>query len=387
MNRTSKYAPICALMAIVALFGSGRATADTPPANPQLLHQFCDPFHFSCIGEDAALGHVAQNVIAGSDGAYYGTTVYNNAEDGGGAIYRADPVANTVVAIYQFPTGLYPTGWLKTDPDGNLYGGYDQTANGRSEGFYRLSPTGEFTVIYDESKSRGFSCNAPVRDSLGNWVGVTSSHRDPFVYKLSPSGVFKVLHTFAFGLSFACPNFQPVLAADGNLYGVARGEGGKQNRSQIFRIAPDDTFTVVHEFDGAGDIIAMTPLTVGPDGALYGISAPFDGAKSGMLYRLSLDGQFTYVASLSRGFIAGPKLTLMPDGYFYGLGVIDQQSQSWIIFRLSPAGAFTFLDVPPAAEAYSQLIRGFDNALYGTSYDGGQERGGTLYRYVPPPVQ
>jgi hypothetical protein len=85
----------------------------------------------------------------------------------------------------------------------------------------------------------------------------------------------------------------------------------------------------------------------------------------------------------------------MPDGQFYGSArVVDPHHQHPdvdVLFRLSPAGAYTQLDVNNKnvfqGRYISTMIHGFDNASYGTDPSGGNYYGGTLFRYVPPPVQ
>ncbi|MBS0431088.1 MAG: hypothetical protein JSS21_01580 [Proteobacteria bacterium] len=384
----------CASMALALLFTTSHVIA--APANPQVLHAFCHPSR-QCTDAQDAFGFGAQDVIAGPDGAYYGTTYYSNTIrdengnlDGGGSVYRADPLTGIVSVLYQFPEGYYPAYWLKAGPDGYLYGGYRHAIHANaewlSEGFFRLSLEGEFTIIRDETAFTGFACNAPVRDSLGNLIGITPN----IVYKVTLGGDFKVLHKLAAGQYFGCPNYEPALAADGNLYGVFVGSTGGNTSGAIYRITPDDAFTILHDFDAATEGVPSTPLTLGPEGALYGVSLPYDAAKYTM-YRMSLDGQFTNLGAFGpEKFSIAQKLTLMPDGYFYGSGRSYGRRDDDILFRLSPAAEYTQLYVNPGVasnSSISMMIRGFDNALYGSSFYDGKYGGGVLFRFVPPAVQ
>ncbi|HWG10166.1 MAG TPA: choice-of-anchor tandem repeat GloVer-containing protein [Rhodanobacteraceae bacterium] len=401
MNGFWRYAFVCALTAMALLFAMGDVVA--APVNPQVLHAFCHPAE-GCTAEQDTFGFGAQGIVAGSDGAYYGTTAYSNTIhdengniDAGGSVYRADPTTHKVSVLYQFPEGYYPTSWLKVGSDGNLYGGYRHAVNANadwlSDGFFRLSLDGEFKIIFDETKVEGFACNAPVQDSLGNWVGTTSNYYGlrqglDFIYKITPGGEFKILHTLAARQAFDCPNYEPVLAADGNVYGIIM-EHALGNTGAIYRLAPDETFTVLYTFNDKTDGLPMTPLTVGPDGALYGLARP-DSVdwKHMTMYRISLDGQFINLGDLAPDagrFFTDLKMTLMPDGYFYGPYPGNG------IFRLSNAGELTILYSSSGSQfgpqGISPLIRGFDNALYGTSFYGAKLVGGALFRYVPPPVQ
>lgn len=385
MNGTWRYTLVYALTSMAPLFATSHVVA-APANNLQVLHAFCYPGD-GCAEEPDMYGYDAQGIVAGPDGAYYGATVF-----GGGSIYRADPITRTLQVIYQFPAGSYPSGWLKVGPDGDLYGGFHQTPQGGvPEGLFRLSLAGEFKIIHSETKYTGFACNAPVRDSLGNWIGITSNFDYNFddqniVYKLTPGGSFKVLYTLPALEFFSCPNHEPVLAADGNLYGIiVEGPSGSTGGA-IYRVAPDETFAIMHEFDAATDGIPSTPLAIGPDGALYGVSLLHNGPNYTM-YRMSLDGQFTNLAAFDPGtFSIKQKLTLMPDGYFYGSASISGGGYEEARFRLSPTGEYTLLYENPG-EVPSAMIRGFDNALYGTDGYAGKYNGGVLFRYVPPPVQ
>lgn len=397
MNAKWGYVFICAVIALTSLFTSNRVIA--APTNPRVLHAFCNGGPPLCTDEQAALGRVPQGIVAGPDGAYYGTTTYSAYDfDAGGVVYRADPVTRKLSVLYQFSKDYYPTAWIKADLDGNLYGGYvhriDESNKWLSEGLFRISPTGEFSVIVDETKYKNFVCNAPVRDSLGNWIGSLPHQGNNSFYKLTPGGGFKLLLTIP-DHSYYCPTSEPVLAADGNLYGIVLG-GVDGGTGEIYRLAPDDTFTVVHRFFRGTDGVPVTPLTLGPDGALYG-TLWLASTRVGSLYRMSPEGQYTDMGAFGPANLSiTAKLTLMPDGQFYGSArVVDPQHQhpdTDVLFRLSPAGEYTQLYVNTKnvyqGDYISTMIRGFDNALYGTDpYGGKYLGGGTLFRYLPPPMQ
>lgn len=402
MNGYWRYAFVCALTATALLFAMGYAVA--APANPQVLYAFCYTAHH-CTDEQHAFGFGAQDVVAGPDGAYYGTTVDSGATDehgffiGGGSVYRADPTTRTIRVLYQFQSYYSPT-WLKAGRDGYLYGGYtreDPVEGTKIAGFFRLSVDGEFTTLHEGGAAK-YACGALVQDSLGNWVGTTNSEGAASIFKLTPDGSYEVVYTFPTDQILSCPHYEPVLAADGNLYGViSQSHITQGTNGAIYRLTPDDTVTILHQFDAVADGWPTTPISIGPDGALYGLATHiWESGPLNMMYRISLDGQFTNLGGFGpSGLETFEKLTLMPDGDFYGSGIDVENGQQLdnVIFRLSPAGEYTSLrrvkhNTDPSTFVYiSLLTRGFDNALYGTTFEGGKYGGGELFRYMPPPVQ
>ena len=76
------------------------------------------------------------------------------------------------------------------------------------------------------------------------------------VYKLSPSGTETVLYTFTGGADGGIPDSALSWDDKGNLYGTTQ-HGGSSNCGRgcgvVFKLAPDGTETVLHDFQGGGD--------------------------------------------------------------------------------------------------------------------------------------
>ena len=403
-----------ALLAAALLFATGQVAA-APVRNPLTLYTFCKDAYASrhrCWG-----GKWPMELVAGPDGNYYGITAAGGIQTGdgygGGVVYRLDPVSRTLQVLHQFDRqseGAGPQPWLRVGPDGNLYGALASGGPGGAGNIFRLTLNGDFTMVHALGPGEGPAYNA-IMDNEGNWFGTKYRYEPdgpefPEIYEISADGIFKILYTFD------SPEPMPsglVLASDGNLYGVTEF-GGQFGNGTAFRLSRDGDFTDLHDFTRAegnpsGDATALPPgpPSIGPDGALYGVLHTYSFPTVGVsMYRIGLDGQVTVQfladfppAPFKFDFFGQP-LTFMPDGYFYGY--IHLGGGTPTLFRFSLSGDFSVLEnVPqpimspawnrPRPVPVSSLIRGFDDALYGTNYQGGEHRTGSIFRYLPPPVE
>lgn len=396
MNRSMKHGW---LLFVGLLLAVGHADA-APTTNPQVLHSFC-----KCTGPQNPT-----QLIRGPDGSYYGITQYAS---GGfsGVVYQIDPATRETRVLHSFDwatEGQFPT-WLTFGSDGNLYGALGVGAGSdRASGvFYQLSPaTNTFRALVVSplfSFYNGIGTSELVEDAQGNWYGATINDNlnTNEIFRVDPAGNITTLHTFSRrSMGGFYTNGRLVLAQNGNLYGTTYS-GGRYGDGTLFRMTTDGAFAVLHHFDFEVDGIPFAPLTIGPGEGLYGTSTVADDANGQIgLFRLSPAGKFTLLGAFGPERRMEPTifsaLTFMPDGYFYGIrgGVIFPQSTLTLgIFRVSRTGTdystlYEFSDPQGVGNGnpVNELLRGSDNALYGTSTKGGKYAAGTIYRYVPPPV-
>ena len=394
MNGNWRYA---LFVTMALLFATGHASA-APTDNPQILHSFCN---LQCLD-----GQQPTYLAPGRGGVFYGIDT--------GAVFRVDPASRNFSVFYKLdPGGWYTPRWLASASNGNLYGALEFGDVNSGPIIFRLSPTGDYTLLHtfaSDEYAEDVPNSAPVEDSQGNWYGTTQTEfNDPLVrragaapgmidtnqfygdsiYEITRDGVYKTLDN--------SPDVNGVnglvLAPDGNLYGTTEW-GGSYGVGSVFRFTSDGVLTTLHSFGapGAEDEGASptTPLVVGPDGALYGATSeqasggypPEDG---GAMFRITLSGQLTTLHHFDEWPGTSAALTLMPDGYFYGIRATS-------LFRISPTGdGYTEFPVDNGGNFFllpaAPLLRGFDNALYGIMDYSGRWGGGTLFRFVPPPVQ
>jgi uncharacterized repeat protein (TIGR03803 family) len=98
-------------------------------------------------------------------------------------------------------------------------------------------------------------------------------------------------------------------ASDGNFYGVTLGSDVVPgSTSYVFRATPSGALTTLYTFPlNTFTQYSSTPLLFAHDGNLYGSTATGGTNGTGMIYKLTLDGQFTLLHSFEKGkFPAGP---------------------------------------------------------------------------------
>jgi uncharacterized repeat protein (TIGR03803 family) len=316
--------------------------------------------------------------------------------------------------------GDYPYAGVSLDKAGNIYGttfygGFFKAAQCSGWGCgiaFKLNAGGQQTVIYSfKGRGSGVSPTAGlVRDAQGNLYGDTLSGGDvnncnpPFgcgmVFKIDTSGHETALHKFEGGNDGTQPQSTLILDAAGNLYGTTVG-GGAGFDGTVFKIDPTGNETVLHAFKGRLDgSVPLQGLVLDAQGNLYG-STEFGGtAKScgdggcGVVYKISPAGQETILYNFSGGADgseAGDALVIDADGNLYGTtgsgGDLDcfKPFGCGVIFKIDPSGTesvlFTFTnEITTGYNPISGLIRDPSGNLYGTTYRGGANGMGTVFK-------
>lgn len=223
------------------------------------------------------------------------------------------------------------------------------------------------------------------------------------IFRVKPTGEFEVVIQFT-GNSGVYPGSNPigglVRAGDGNLYGVT-SFGGPNSGGTIFRLTEDGELTTLATFTGGPNHlpgypvplpprVPAGPLVVGDDGNLYG-TTKFGGlGDNGSVFRISLGGTLTFLATFtgSSGSLPGmfPASRLIDggDGNLYGITTQGGTGNNGVIFRVSIDGSVATIahvsSFGSGREVVGGLSLGDDGMLYGTTSDGGNFSRGTLFR-------
>lgn len=247
-------------------------------------------------------------------GNLYGVTTANDTVLG--TVFMLSPGGTeTVLYAFQYVAqqASLPTGGVVMDAQGNLYGaarnggGYNcpelDPLNPDCGSIYRLATDGTMTTIY--SFQGGADGGAPagglLLDSAGNLYGTTRiGGTGTFcnagcgtAFKLAPDNSKTVLHNFAGQSDGAMPTGSLIADAQGNLYGTT--SLGGNDRGTVFKLAPDGTETQLHAFNGTDGNQPSGGLVMDKAGNLYG-TTPTGGSSGGSygeVYKIATDGTLT----------------------------------------------------------------------------------------------
>lgn len=348
-------------------------------------------------------GQPIAGLTLGSDGRYYGTTS-TGGPDGGGAVYviGADGSDFSVLKTFAPSEGSGFFAGVTESKSGRIY--CISAFGGPSEGgaLFSMNKDGtEFQTV------RAFTATVgdpqwgfgPVLQASDGVLYGTSGRGGQYgvgtVYRMQPDGTtFKVLKSFSnTGVDSTKPQSGVMLASDGYLYGTAR-EGGEFGMGTIYRIRTDGgEFGVVHTFglqtrDGT---IPLGGVTETLDGLLVGSTSRGGVANLGTLYRLAKDGSaFTVIRRFAGAPTDGAEptedLVQASDGFVYGLTFSGGAANMGTAFRLKPDGSEyqvlkSFTGAPTdGASPGGPLLEASDGMLYGTTFEGGANDAGTLFR-------
>jgi uncharacterized repeat protein (TIGR03803 family) len=299
--------------------------------------------------------------------------------------------AQTFSVLHQFhgADGAFPLSPLYLAGDGKLYG--TTYSGGLVQGvIYSLDTNGVGSVLHSFSANEGFNGVAGfVQDSAGNLYGATLIS----AFKLDPSGNLTLLHKFTGGADGITVYQSLILDAAGNLYGTAYYGGNPActgGCGTVFKIAPNKKFTVLHTFTGGND--GANPygsLVQDAAGNLYGTTFGGGAFGAGVVFKLDPAGGSTALHAFTAGADGGYPiggLLLDASGNLYGTTAGGAINNNGVVFEIDASGAFTVLHTftgNDGFESRAQLVQDAAGNLYGTTEKGGCCGAGTVFKLDP----
>lgn len=350
------------------------------------------------LGANGAYPH--SGLVDGRDGYLYGTT-------NGGGVFGAGTLFR-----------------VRRDGSGHelLYMFRNANVSGLVPPPCPTSPRCPLTPLQRLSAFAAYPKTAPVSDGSGVLYGVTpiSNYAEyGMLYRFSPpydNDSFVALCIFQPPLlkdpvysGFVCDPQATmptslVLGTDGELYGTTSGGNGS-----VFKAGRDGSISILHTFDGAAGGKLPNSVMQSSEGELYGTTYLGGSGGAGILFRIGTDGSafevlhdFTRlpgnltslgqaplkidgrspIATLSEGHGAGGDST----GWLYGTTRLGGLFGLGTLFRIRLNGDdFSVLhdfDGLTGIRPETSPVLHPDGSLYGFTYQGGEFRGGLLYRAV-----
>ncbi len=369
------------------------------------------------------------SLVFDGHGNLYGTAAYGGPRNIG-SIFELSPTTNgswTGTTLHIFgnnPDGQRPASGLFVDPSGNLFGTTPfGGAFGGLQGYgmaFELTPTTDGTwtetVLHNfgSTSTDGQGPGGPfISDEAGNLYGTTGDGGPTgggtvFVLAPKPGGgwVEKIIYS-----STTLGVGGIVFDSAGNLYGVAGYSFG-----EVFKLSPNGDGSWRHEtlftFNRTDGWEPSGPLAVDAEDNLYG-ETYYGGTGTacqyncGLVFELVRGSDGRYTEKILHDFVngvdgAGPRGGVILDaaGNLYGVTYTGGNGTNCVnylgqgcgtVFELSPTAngwrekilhAFNF-DGTDGAEPYAGLIFDSSGNLYGTTYAGGANYGGTVFEITP----
>jgi uncharacterized repeat protein (TIGR03803 family) len=326
--------------------------------------------------------------------------------------------AQTFTTLFSFDGshGKIPYAALNQGTDGNLYG---TTASGGANNagtVFKVSPSGAHITLYSFCAQSGcVDGKTPqagvVQGTDGNFYGTTASGGAELnanagtLFKITPSGTLTTLHNFCAQGYYPCadgdgPDAALVQAANGDFYGTAEWGGAVDTQvGTVFKITPSGTMTTLIAFDFTDGMLPSAGLVQDANQYLYGTTSGGEVGGTiigGTVFQVAPSGAVTTVYSFCSqsgcpdGQTPYAGLVLGTDGTFYGTTYQGGANKSGTVFKMTPAGALTSLysfcsqsGCTDGKFPYAGLVFATDGNLYGTTYQGGANNSGTVFKITP----
>jgi uncharacterized protein (TIGR03437 family) len=193
------------------------------------------------------------------------------------------------------------------------------------------------------------------------------------------------------------PGYGPlVLGTDGKLYGTT-SVGGVNDEGTIFKMTLGGTLTTLYSFcsqarcsDGSEPFAGLIQAS---DGNFYGTTAAGGIGHQGTVFKITPAGTLTTLYSFcsqtdcADGYAPYAGLIQASDGNFYGTTWQGGASDEGTVFKITQGGVLTtlysFCSQPDCADGSNPaagLIQASDGNLYGTTWHGGGNVWGTIFK-------
>jgi uncharacterized repeat protein (TIGR03803 family) len=347
-------------------------------------------------------------VAEGSDGWLYGTAL-NGGPDDGGLVFKLNKDGTGYDVLHYFansPTnGLSPWGGVIQGSDGKLYGATRHGGTNDAGVIFSLNTNGtEFTIVrhFTTNTTDGaYPLNGVIEGDDGRLYGRTLAGgvvEGSVIFGMNKDGTeYKVLRSFNSDMRDYYDAYSGLtLGSDGLLYGTTYA-GGVFGNGSVFRLNKDGSgFETLYsfQFNALDGGFPLRGVHEASDGVLYGTTSEGGRSEYGTLFRLNRDG--TGYAVLrhftpddEEGYLPVAEPVEGPGGLLYGSTYYGGPDEGGTLYSVRKDGSeFRFLrvflyDNVDGTQPNARLLRGSDGALYGTTFSGGGPVYASVFRITP----
>jgi uncharacterized repeat protein (TIGR03803 family) len=330
---------------VVLAVGSGSSDAQTLTT----LYDFCSPTDdTNCVN-----GNSPEHLIQGTDGDFYGGTDSGGTNDYG-TFFKITP-QGTLTTIYQYSSTNGGFGGVDFDLElgGVFYGKELVGGSNRFGSIVTMTTEGTLTTIYQFSGTNGTTDGAyPERlmevDS-STLIGTTiegGTNNAGTVFKITTAGTLTTLHQFS-GTNGVADGAYPVLTTTNGSEFIGSTEfgGTPGTTGTVFEITASGSFNTIHQFTTAEGGIPIVTIVNGS--TLIGTTSAGGSNGFGSAFEMTSEGTVTtfYQFSGTNGVMDGssPGLSSVHDssGAYYGLTKDGGTNGAGLAFTLSTSGTLT----------------------------------------------
>ncbi|MGA2605130.1 MAG: choice-of-anchor tandem repeat GloVer-containing protein [Verrucomicrobiia bacterium] len=348
----------------------------------------------------------ADALVQGRDGYLYGTAC-GGGTNGDGCIFKIS--TNGVLTIpYSFTGSLdggSPLGGLVQGSDGNFYGTTQYGGTNNVGTVFKVTTNGTLTTLHSfigAPVDGAWPEAGLVQGGDGYFYGTTyyggtdtscANSGCGTVFKISTNGALTTLYSFLGGDDGQRTQATLVQGTDGWLYGVTVA-GGTNGYGTVFKISSDGLLTTLYSFLGTpvdGEF-PQTGVVQGSDGNFYGTTLLGGTNGHGTVFRMNTNGALATLYHFAGGTdgdeIYGG-LVQGSDGNFYGTSYLGGSTYLYgTVFKITPTGSLTnlysFTGGKDGGSPKSGLVQASDGNFYGTTFWGGTNNAGVVFKITVP---
>ncbi|HPY61826.1 MAG TPA: hypothetical protein PLJ22_01635 [Kiritimatiellia bacterium] len=345
-------------------------------------------------GDDGATPY--GKLVQGPDFALYGTCSRGGSNDWG-TVFRIT-TSGAMKPLWSFTKGAdgaQPFGGLAAGTNGVFVG---QTYSGGNNGYgtiFNITTNGTLTSLVSFNQSNGANPRSGlIRATNGFFYGTTQfgGHSGKgIIYKIGQHGGMTTLWSLDPQTEGSEPNSALFQMPSGAFYGVSPRGGAYDTGTMFEYLESAEDVKCLRSFPPAP--MGREPsaaLVQGSDGAFYG-TALWGGTNNfGTIFKLDTNGVVSCLWPFTGGDDgANPGAELLPlpdDGglALYGTtqrGGISNCGTAFVLYSDGTGNAYSFTNSPSDGNnPRGGLVRGPDQAFYGSTYLGGISNKGTIYR-------
>jgi uncharacterized repeat protein (TIGR03803 family) len=295
--------------------------------------------------------------------------------------------------------------------NGDFYGTtYYGGTSGNYGTVFKITPGGTLTTLHNfcsqtDCTDGQYPDAGLVQATNGDFYGTTqgAANKRGTVFKITPNGTLTTLYRFCSQTNCtdgALPNGL-VQDTNGDFYGTTDG-GGTNNHGTVFKITPSGTLTTLYRFCSqthCADGYGPTGLVQDTNGDFYGTTSSGGANRDkGTVFKITPGGTLTTLysfCSIMQGGCADgydpQELVQATDGDLYGTTYFGGTNNHGTVFKITPSGMLTtvyrFCSQSPCTDgSYPEaaLVQDTNGDFYGTTVGGGANgtggSGGTVFR-------